>query len=223
MVYTEKHRKIDIVCLIIFPISFVVLFFLSITGHSNANYGTTYVATTELVAAGVSMLMPLTRLKTNYKLPYWFVAVMTADFYLYGFMLFLGTYDNTWWWSPFTHTLSSFLVTMVIFLAMCLIESYAKNITFFPLSAFLTTLFLTGLAFGNIWEIIEGVIDASFNQPFMQGHVGDTLEDLLMDSVGAGLMTIVACIRLHKMGPLDIVEKSMKDSVPLEVFEKGNN
>jgi len=207
MVSEEQSRKIDLACLILFPLGLVIVFFLTIGGY-NVGKDPEYIAVTQLVSAVVTMILPIMRLKNLFKAPYWFLILMTTNVYMYSVMLFCGFYDNIWWWDKFSHWYSSLLVSMVVFIALAVVEHSTKCISLLPKPVFLLLVFMIGFSFGNIWEIAEGLVDAFSPKAYMQGPIIDTMGDLRMDFLGAGVMVLIGALLTRKRGMGDIVAKS---------------
>ncbi len=194
----EQQRKTDLALVFLLPIGLLVVFVLSRMGFAIGNNGDTYIAATHIVIACVTTIPPLIRYTRMLVLPYWFIAIVTINIYAYGIPLFLGFYDNIWWWDEFAHCMSSMLVTMVVFMALCIIDAVADNVVMSPaVLCFLT--FIGGFALGNIWELFEGTVDWVFGGDFMQYFIQDTLGDIHMDFVGTLLMTAVAAYILRTM------------------------
>ncbi len=193
----EQQRKIDLALVFILPLGLLFVFVLSKLGYASGSYGDTYIAATHIVIACVTTIPPLIRYTRVLVLPYWFIAVVTVNIYAYGIPLFLGFYDRIWWWDEFAHCMSSMLVAMVVFTALCLIQGVADMVFMSPVMlCFLT--FIGGFAFGNIWELFEGTIDWVFGENYMQQYIKDTLTDIHMDFVGSLLMSIISYIILKR-------------------------
>ena len=202
----EMQKHIDLACLILFPAGLLAVFLLATMGYAVGSYGDTYIATTHLVIAGITAILPALRYMRVIVMPYWFVFIVTVNIYAYGIPLFLGFYDNIWWWDEFAHWMSSILVTMTVFTAMCIIDAVADNVSMSPsVMCFLT--FIGGFALGNIWELFEGTVDWVFGQNYMQHHIQDTLSDIHMDFIGSLTMDAIASVILRKKDVHKMVEE----------------
>ncbi|MCL2711893.1 MAG: hypothetical protein FWD37_01265, partial [Methanomassiliicoccaceae archaeon] len=147
------ERKIDLACLIIFPSLCVIGFLLAVNGYaSNRDHG--YAAAVQIACALTVIVLPLLRIKKIFYAPYWFMALMTSNIIMFSYMVMFGTYDDLWWWSPFTHWFSGLLVTMIVFMALLVIKNYTTRINI-PNGVLLFITFMMGLAFGCLWELWE--------------------------------------------------------------------
>lgn len=102
--------------------------------------------------------------------------------------LFLGNvrgyYVRFWWWDLALHTASGFLLGIVGFLLVYVLNEkedieLSMSRKFVALFAFM---FSVGL--GAIWEIFEFVMDLTLGTTMQKGLV-DTMGDLIVDCVGA--------------------------------------
>lgn len=197
--YTRTERRIDLLCLVAFPMGFIILAVNAYLGHSEAFFGDTYVAATQVVSALVVMVLPIMRLTKKFRVPYWFVFMITSVPYLHAVSLYFGFYNNLSYWDFISHSYSSAVVTMVAFLAMLIISHYTTRIRL-GIKGILAGTLLMGHGFGNIWEVWEWSVDCFFEDSYMSYSIMDTVKDICLgDFVGVTLMTMVAfVIMLHK-------------------------
>ncbi len=201
-----QQRKLDLALVFILPIGLLFVFVLSRMGYAIGEHGDTYIAATHIIIACITTIPPLIRYSRILVLPYWFIAVVTVNIYAYGIPLFLGFYDNIWWWDEFAHCMSSMLVTMIVFAAVCIISVVAERVQMTPVMiCFLT--FIGGFALGNIWELFEGTVDWLFGGNYMQHYIQDTLEDIHMDFVGTLLMTLCSYYILRNKDVVSLVNE----------------
>jgi VanZ family protein len=115
--------------------------------------------------------------------------------------LFLGSaadyYYKYWWWDIVLHTGSGFLLGIIGFLALFLLNRTSK------LPAGMSPAFLCffGVTFavflGVIWEIFEFVVDGIAPAVNMQSNetgVVDTMQDLIVDTLGAVIVAVMGWI-----------------------------
>lgn len=105
--------------------------------------------------------------------------------------LFLGSatdfYYRYWWWDAVLHTGSGFLLGIVGFLAMFVLnrtDRIPRGIT----PGFLCFFAVTFAVFlGVVWEIFEFIVDrwTSANMQSQETGVVDTMQDLIVDTLGA--------------------------------------
>lgn len=135
-----------------------------------------------------------------------FDVVIPAEFQLLtiGFVfasLFLGEvhgyYTRFWWWDIVLHTSSGFLLGIIGFLLVYVLnESERIHISMRPgFVAFFAFLFAVGA--GAIWEIFEFSIDSLFGTNMQKTMLGDTtgltdtMWDLIVDAVGALIISVL--------------------------------
>jgi hypothetical protein len=117
--------------------------------------------------------------------------------------LFLGSatdfYYKYWWWDMVLHTSSGFLLGIVGFLALFLLNQTDK-IPQGMKPGFLCFFAVTfAVTLGVVWEIFEFVVDrfTAANMQSTETGVVDTMEDLIVDTLGA---IIVASMGGHTRG-----------------------
>ena len=124
-----------------------------------------------------------------------FQLVATAFVFL---SLFLGSavnlYYRLWWWDLVLHAGSGFLLGIVGFITMFLLNKTDRLppgirpgfVCFFGVT-FAVTL-------GVLWEIFEFIMDrlAPFNMQSLETGVTDTMQDLIVDLLGAVLVALLA-------------------------------
>ena len=111
--------------------------------------------------------------------------------------LFLGSaaglYHYFWWWDILLHTGSGFLLGIIGFLALFLLNQ-TERIPAGIRPAFLCFFGVTFAVFlGVLWEIFEFAIDLLVPGQNMQSGetgVGDTMLDLIVDTLGAVIVGI---------------------------------
>lgn len=197
----EQERKIDLACIILLPLGQLIFGIASRMGLAIGQYGDTYIFSTFIVMAIIVVILPIIRYKRWLVFPYWFVAMVSLCIYIYSVPLFLGFFDNLWWWDEFSHWYSSVIVSMIVFLALCLMQYSAKRMYMsIPVLAFLT--FFMGFGFGCVWEVYEGTVDWVFNGSYMSYSVFDSLCDVQMDFLGSLTMAVIGAIVVYRK-PID--------------------
>ena len=107
-----------------------------------------------------------------------------------------GFYDKIPWWDTMLHTTSGVILGLVGFLLVYLLnEKGDKNVNLSPIFVIIFA-FCFALTMGVFWEFFEFGADRllgfnmqKFRMPGQDGLV-DTMEDLIVDTIGA----IIACI-----------------------------
>ncbi|MFA1611518.1 hypothetical protein [Halobellus rubicundus] len=124
---------------------------------------------------------------------------ITAAVFLHG----LGTitipgigkpYADIWWWDHLTHALSASLVAAVGYATTRAVDIHSDAVTFPPRFQFVFILLFV-LAFGVFWEVIEFAIGLAASLTGTPGvltqyGLGDSMLDLVFDTVGAVLVAI---------------------------------
>ncbi|MBX0323508.1 DUF2238 domain-containing protein [Halomicroarcula sp. F13] len=103
-------------------------------------------------------------------------------------------YAGIWWWDHVTHALSSSIVAAVGYTTVRAIDRHSEEIYLPPRFMFVFILLFV-MAFGVFWEVIEFTItlvaEASGNDTILtQYGLGDTMLDLVFDTVGAVVVAV---------------------------------
>lgn len=141
----------------------------------------------------------------------------------------LGFYVKIWWWDSFLHTFSGMMMALLSFSLINLLNNNSKDfklsIGFMALFAFSLT-----LTIGVIWEIFEFANDSISGSNMQRAYVStmngrgepllgqaalaDTMKDLILDSIGAGIVCIICviavCKNKIKVEDLSIIKKKKK-------------
>lgn len=135
-----------------------------------------------------------------------FHVIIPAEFQLFtiGFVfaaLFLGEvhgyYTRFWWWDIVLHTSSGFLLGIIGFLLVYVLnETERIHLNMRPgFVAFFAFLFAIGA--GTAWEIFEFSMDSLFNTGMQKTMLGDssgltdTMWDLIVDTLGAVVISVL--------------------------------
>jgi len=115
--------------------------------------------------------------------------------------LFLGEirnfYARFWWWDIFLHTISGFLLGILGFLLVHIMnEAERINVMMKPgFVAFFAFMFALGV--GALWEIFEFCMDVFFGMNMQKPMLGDpsgltdTMCDLIVDALGALVISVM--------------------------------
>ncbi len=109
-----------------------------------------------------------------------------------------GFYDKFWWWDILLHGISGILIGGVGFLLTYVLNKDDK--VKFNMSPFFIALFSFSfaLSIGVIWEIFEYGVDYYFDMNMQKNGLNDTMEDLIVDTIGALTVSISAYFYLRK-------------------------
>ena len=116
--------------------------------------------------------------------------------------VFLGEiesyYYRFWWWDTVLHTSSGFLIGIAGFLLLYLLNSERKiHQRMSPLFISLFA-FAFALALGTLWEIFEFSMDQFFQLNMQKGGLVDTMWDLIVDTLGAVVISVLGYFYLKK-------------------------
>ena len=118
-----------------------------------------------------------------------------------------GYYVRFWWWDAALHTASGFLLGILGFLLVYIlneteeVELHMKP-GFVALFAFM---FAVGL--GAIWEIFEFGMDQIFGLNMQKSGLMDTMWDLIVDPIGALVISLLGYTYLSTAGSDSFLEK----------------
>ena len=122
--------------------------------------------------------------------------------------LFLGEvhdfYNRIWWWDLALHLAAGFLLGLLGFLLVYLLNE-ADGVNFHMRPSFIALFaFLFAVALGALWEIFEFAMDQIFGtmmqKPMFEDPSGltDTMWDLIVDSLGALTAVLVGWIYIKR-------------------------
>lgn len=135
---------------------------------------------------------------------------LLAVVFLYA-SLFLGEvrgyYIRFWWWDALLHTGSGFLLGIVGFLLVHVLnEKEDIELDMKPgFVAFFAFMFAMGM--GAIWEIFEFAMDWGFGLNMQKSGLVDTMWDLIVDGVGALVIALLGWGYLRTAGTDSFLEQ----------------
>lgn len=103
-------------------------------------------------------------------------------------------YATIGWYDHLTHTLSASVVAATGYITVRSIDEHAAEVSLPPKFAFVFVLLFV-LAFGVLWEVLEFVLAEAASRigakPVLTQHgLGDTMLDLVFDTIGAVVVAI---------------------------------
>lgn len=108
-----------------------------------------------------------------------------------------GYYTRFWWWDVLLHAASGFLLGIVGFLLVYVLNE-KRSLRFHMSPAFVALFAFTfAVALGALWEIFEFGMDRLFGTRMQKPMLGDvsgltdTMWDLIVDTVGATVIAIL--------------------------------
>jgi|FLOH01.1.fsa_nt_gi hypothetical protein len=180
--YAKKER-------ILFYISWVVkiaIFIVFVTSAFQLKIGTAALA---LIGLLISFLPSLIEKKFNIIFPPEF-ELSIAVFLYASFILgeIRGFYGFFPWWDVLLHGISGILFGLIGFTIVYSLY-YTHKVVFAPIFAVIFS-FTFALAMGALWEIFEFAVDQLFSTNMQTSGLVDTMWDLIIDSIGALIISI---------------------------------
>ena len=147
----------------------------------------------------LTFLPSIVRRKYNVYLP------LEIDFVVIGFIfaaIFLGEiqgyYTRFWWWDSFLHTGSGLLLGLTGFLLIYILnEEKRVHVKMKPGFVALFA-FAFAVMMGGVWEIFEFGMDSFFSLNMQSSGLVDTMWDLIVDTIGAGVISLLGYFYLKK-------------------------
>lgn len=134
----------------------------------------------------------------------------------------LGYYGRFWWWDVALHTASGFLLGIIGFLLVHVLNE-KEDIDLHMKPAFVAVFaFMFAVGIGALWEIFEFSMDrlfgANMQKPMLRDPSGltDTMWDLIVDTVGAAIIAVVGYGYVKTAGNKSFLEQWIAD------FVRGN-
>ena len=127
-----------------------------------------------------------------------------------------GYYTRFWWWDIVLHTSSGFLLGIIGFLLVYVLnESERVDLHMRPgFVAFFAFLFALGM--GTLWEIFEFTMDSVFGMNMQKPMFGDysgltdTMWDLIVDAIGALIISVLGYGYLKTVGNSSFLERMIQ-------------
>jgi len=109
-----------------------------------------------------------------------------------------GYYLRYWWWDTLLHTCSGFLLGILGFLLVHVLNG-KRHIGMHLKPGFVALFaFMFALGIGALWEIFEFAMDQIFGLNMQKSGLVDTMVDLIVDAIGALTISIIGYIHLRR-------------------------
>ena len=109
-----------------------------------------------------------------------------------------GYYTQFWWWDILLHTTSGFLLGIVGFLLVYILNE-EKSVQVKLKAGFVALFSFTfALALGALWEIFEFSMDYFFGLNMQKSGLYDTMGDLMVDTIGAAVIAVVGYFYIRR-------------------------
>lgn len=121
-----------------------------------------------------------------------------------------GYYIKYWWWDAILHTGSGFLLGILGFLLVYVLNE-KEDIDIHMRPRFVALFaFMFAVGIGALWEIFEFAMDQIFGLNMQKSGLVDTMWDLIVDSVGALVIALLGWSYLLKAGSDSFLERWIK-------------
>lgn len=217
----KKAEKItfDKVFAVIFRILLIVAI---ISGIIFENWINVFTAVLTLI---VTFLPYIITKKMDIKLPTSFMVAILSFIFAAQFLGELNSfYYKYWWWDTMLHTIFGITMGFIGFIAT-LVLNKSEKITLSPVYVAVFS-FTLSLAAGTIWEIFEFFMDQVFGTNMQKSGLIDTMQDLIVNTIGALFTSIVGYLYLkyerHKVfGKL--MDEFINENKDMFIDEDRNN
>lgn len=180
---------------IVVQIIWTVLGLAFVVALATARWSLAFVS---LATFGLSLLPVLFQRRFGIELPVQFIAGIVIFVFA---TIFLGEafdfYNRFWWWDVVLHGGSALAFGLVGFLFVFMLfegDRYAA-----PAWAVAFVSFCFALSIGTMWEIFEFGMDQLFGLNMQKTGLVDTMWDLIVDTLGAGIGALAGFFYLKRL------------------------
>lgn len=118
-----------------------------------------------------------------------------------------GYYTRFWWWDAVLHTGSGFLLGILGFLLVYVLNE-RPDIELHMRPRFVALFaFMFAVGIGALWEIFEYGMDQIFGMNMQKSGLRDTMWDLIVDTVGAAAIAVAGWVYLRTAGNHSFLEQ----------------
>ena len=118
-----------------------------------------------------------------------------------------GYYVRYWWWDAVLHTGSGFLLGILGFLLVYILNE-RPDIDLHMRPRFVALFaFMFAVGMGALWEIFEFAMDQSLGTNMQKSGLVDTMWDLIVDSLGAIVIALLGWSYLRTAGNNSFLER----------------
>ncbi len=177
-------KKIPLLIYYFFRLSVLIAFLITLFQQQWLN---------SLAIFGILVLILLPsyfKKKFRINIPFEFELISIAFIY---FAVYLGDwhgyYLRFWWWDIYLHLTSGLLLGIFGFMVLYILND-AKNVKLNLKAGFIALFaFMFAMTIGTVWEIFEFTLDNSFGLNMQRSGLVDTMWDLIMDFIGAFIVS----------------------------------
>jgi len=130
-----------------------------------------------------------------------------------------GFYTRFWWWDIILHTGSGFLLGIIGFLLVHILNETEKIGVYLKPGFVAFFAFLFSVGTGALWEIFEFGMDSLAGMNMQKGMLGDesgltdTMFDLMVDTLGALVIAVLGFKYLRTAGTESFLERWIADFI----------
>lgn len=179
----DRADKIRIVFMVLMQMAFVGAFFLA---WHEGSWLSMFVI---VIALCIVWLPAVLARNLSVHVPLEFEFLLNVFIYASIFLGEIsGFYTRFWWWDVVLHAGSGIALGFVGFLL--LYSLYHVEKVLLPPSLLAVFSFCFALSLGALWEIFEYTIDSIMGTNMQKSGLTDTMWDLIVDAVGAGIVAV---------------------------------
>lgn len=134
-----------------------------------------------------------------------------------------GYYLRFWWWDAVLHTGSGFLLGVLGFLLVYVLNE-KKEVQLELSPAFMALFaFMFAMGIGALWEIFEFSMDQMFGLNMQKSGLMDTMWDLIVDGIGALCISLFGWAGLRRKTRNSFLERWIDEFIEKnpQMFENG--
>ncbi len=124
-----------------------------------------------------------------------------------------GYYVRFWWWDALLHTGSGFLLGILGFLLVHVLNEHERIEMHLKPGFVALFAFVFSVGLGALWEIFEFAMDQSFGMNMQKSGLVDTMWGLIVDTVGALVVAILGWRTLRRGDRDGFVERWIRGFV----------
>lgn len=118
-----------------------------------------------------------------------------------------GYYIRYWWWDAVLHTGSGFLLGILGFLLVYVLNQ-RPDVDMHMRPRFVALFaFMFSVGMGALWEIFEFAMDQMFGMNMQKSGLVDTMWDLIVDCMGAAVIALLGWMYLRTAGSNSFLER----------------
>jgi hypothetical protein len=126
-----------------------------------------------------------------------------------------GYYLKYWWWDILLHAGSGLIMGIFGFLLVHVINEHESLQAHMKPSFVALFAFMFSLGMGTIWEIFEFCLDQLFGMDTQAGGLQDTMTDLIVDGLGALLISLIGYTYLRTTKIDSFIERWISNFIRL--------